>query len=73
MFGVSLTEMLVIAVIAMVVLKPEDLPKVAQTLGRGLRFMRQASAEARAALAQNLDLDRTAAKTAKEEDGHANR
>lgn len=54
MFGISLTEMLAILVIAALVLKPEDLPKVARALGRGLRFMRQTSAEARAVLSQGL-------------------
>lgn len=63
MFGISLTEMLAILIIAAVVLKPEDLPKVARALGRGLRFIRQTSAEARAVLSQGL-AEETPARTA---------
>jgi sec-independent protein translocase protein TatB len=33
MFGMSLTEIVVIAVVALVVLGPEKLPKVARTVG----------------------------------------
>lgn len=33
MFGMSLTEILVIAIVALVVLGPEKLPKVARTVG----------------------------------------
>ena len=50
MFGMSMTEILVIAVLALLVLGPEKLPKVAQMIGKGLREIRRATSDIRQAI-----------------------
>lgn len=47
MFGIGMTELLVILVIGLVVLGPKKLPELARTLGRGLAEFRRASTEMR--------------------------
>lgn len=48
MFGISLTEILVIAVIALVVVGPQKLPGMLRTLGQGIRKLRRLTTEVRA-------------------------
>lgn len=43
MFGLSLTEILVVLVLGLVVLGPERIPQVAKTLGKVIREVRKAS------------------------------
>lgn len=43
MFGLSMTEILVVLVLGLVVLGPEKIPQVAKTLGKALREVRKAS------------------------------
>lgn len=43
MFGMSMAEMTVVAIIALVILGPEKLPEVARMAGRGMRELRKAS------------------------------
>ncbi len=50
MFGMSMTEIAVILGIALVVLGPERLPKLARTLGRWIRQVRSAATDVRHAL-----------------------
>ncbi len=45
MFGIGVTELLVILVIALVVLGPTKLPEVAKMLGKGLAEFRRATAD----------------------------
>ncbi len=45
MFGIGVTELLVILVIALVVLGPAKLPEVARFLGRGMAEFRRATAD----------------------------
>jgi TatA/E family protein of Tat protein translocase len=47
MFGIGMTELLVILAIALVVLGPRKLPEIARSLGRGLAEFRRASSEMR--------------------------
>jgi TatA/E family protein of Tat protein translocase len=47
MFGIGMTELLVILAIALVVLGPKKLPEMARSLGRGLAEFRRASSEMR--------------------------
>ena len=42
MFGIGTAEILVILCIALVVLGPKELPKVARTVGRGIREIQRA-------------------------------
>jgi len=37
MFGIGTSEILVILLIALLILGPKEIPKVARTIGRGLR------------------------------------
>lgn len=43
MFGVGLSELLIIAVVALIVLGPEKLPDLAKQVGKGLRELKRAS------------------------------
>lgn len=45
MFGIGGTELLVILVVALVVLGPSSLPKIARTLGRAMGEFRRVSTE----------------------------
>jgi Tat protein translocase TatB subunit len=47
MFGIGMTELMVIFVIGLVVLGPKRLPEVARTLGKSLAEFRRASNEMR--------------------------
>jgi len=47
MFGIGMTELLVIFVIGLLVLGPKRLPELARSLGRGLAEFRRASMEMR--------------------------
>jgi len=41
MFGLGTAELLIILFIALIVLGPKELPKVARTLGRGIRELQR--------------------------------
>ncbi len=43
MFGMSMTEIIIIAIFALIVLGPKELPQVARTVGKTLRDVRKAS------------------------------
>jgi sec-independent protein translocase protein TatB len=43
MFGLSFSELLIIAVLALILLGPERLPDAARTLGKGMRHLQRAS------------------------------
>jgi Tat protein translocase TatB subunit len=47
MFGIGMTELLVILVIGLLVLGPKRLPELARSLGRGLAEFRRASTDLR--------------------------
>lgn len=47
MFGIGMTEMIVILVIALVVLGPKKLPELARSLGKSLAELRRASTDLR--------------------------
>ena len=47
MFGIGMTELLVILVIGLLVIGPKKLPELARSLGRGLAEFRRASNEVR--------------------------
>lgn len=47
MFGIGMTELMVILVIALLVLGPKRLPEMARSLGKGLTEFRRASGDLR--------------------------
>lgn len=42
MFGIGTSEILIILIIALLVLGPKEIPKIARTIGRGLRELERA-------------------------------
>jgi len=53
-FDLSITKLLVLAVIALVIFGPDQLPKMAGQLGRGLRELRQLADKAKTDLQEGL-------------------
>lgn len=47
MFGIGMTELMMILAVALLVLGPKRLPELARSLGKGLAELRNASREAR--------------------------
>ena len=54
MFDLSITKILVLAVIALVIFGPDQLPKMAAQLGRGLRDLRRLADKAKSDLTEGL-------------------
>ena len=69
MFGIGSTELLVILVVALLVLGPKNLPKIAQTLGRAMGEFRKVATEVQRTLNTEIAFEEEAAKhaTAKKE------
>ncbi len=57
MFGLGFGEIVIILLVALLVLGPSKLPKLARQLGRGMREFRRAASEFQATLS-DADLDR---------------
>ncbi|ROL74567.1 Sec-independent protein translocase protein TatB [Pseudomonas vranovensis] len=55
MFEVGFTELLLVAIVALLVLGPERLPAAARTLGRGLGQAKRAMAAIKAQVDRELD------------------
>jgi sec-independent protein translocase protein TatB len=57
MFDISFTELLVIAVVALIVIGPERLPKVARTLGHLFGRMQRYVNDVKADISREMELD----------------
>ena len=57
MFGIGMTELLVVLVVALLVLGPRRLPEIARSLGRGMAEFRRASNDLRASLSASIEDD----------------
>jgi sec-independent protein translocase protein TatB len=53
-FDLSITKLLVLAVLALVIFGPDQLPKIAGQLGRGLRDLRRLADKAKSDLQEGL-------------------
>ena len=53
MFGVGTSELIVILIIALLILGPNEIPRVARTLGKGLREVQRAKDE----LKKNIEFE----------------
>ncbi|MCL4245934.1 MAG: Sec-independent protein translocase protein TatB [Candidatus Dadabacteria bacterium] len=50
MFGIGTSEILIILVIALLVLGPKEIPKIARTLGKGMRELERAKNELKSSI-----------------------
>jgi Tat protein translocase TatB subunit len=57
-FGIGMTELMVVLVVALLVLGPQRLPEIARALGRGMAEFRRASNDLRTSLASSLEEER---------------
>ena len=62
MFGIGSTELLVILVVALLVLGPKNLPKIAHTLGRAMGEFRRVSTEFQRTLNTEIAVEEEAEK-----------
>jgi sec-independent protein translocase protein TatB len=53
---ITFSEILLILVVALIVIKPQQLPQVARTLGQWFRWMRQTSTRIQQEIQRPLDL-----------------
>jgi Tat protein translocase TatB subunit len=53
MFGIGMPELLIILVVALIVVGPSKLPKLAKSLGKGLSEFRRAADEIKGSLTEN--------------------
>jgi sec-independent protein translocase protein TatB len=57
MFGLSFTEVLIIAVLALVLLGPDQLPGAARTAGKWMRELRRATEDLKDQIETEINLD----------------
>ncbi|GFM33507.1 Sec-independent protein translocase protein TatB [Desulfovibrio subterraneus] len=57
MFGIGTTEILVILVVALIVLGPKSLPKIARTLGKGMAEFRRVSTDFQRTINTEIDME----------------
>jgi Tat protein translocase TatB subunit len=55
LFGISMWELLLILVVALIVLGPNKLPRIARSLGKTIRAIRKASSDITVAITRELD------------------
>lgn len=60
MFGIGTSELLVILLIALIVLGPKEIPKVARTLGRAMREFQRVTDELRHTIDMEIENDERA-------------
>jgi sec-independent protein translocase protein TatB len=56
MFGLSFTEVVIIAVLALILLGPDQLPNAAKTVGKTLRELRRAADDLKDQISSEIDL-----------------
>lgn len=68
MFGIGTSEILIILLIALLVLGPKEIPKLAKTLGRGMRELERAKNELRQSIEFEEEEDTRTAKPSTEDE-----
>lgn len=66
MFGIGMTELMIILGLALVVIGPQKMPAVAKALGRGLNEFRRATQE----IKKTIDIESYAVNQPSESDAH---
>jgi len=67
MFGIGTSEILIILVIALLVLGPKEIPKIARTLGRGMRELERAKNELKSSIEFEINEEDAKQEIAKKE------
>jgi len=70
MFGIGTSEILIVLVIALLLLGPKEIPKIARTIGRGMRELERAKDELKKTIefeAEKDDSDASAKTSEKKE------
>lgn len=67
MFGIGTSEILIIMVIALLVLGPKEIPKIARTLGRGMRELERAKNELKSSIEFEMNEEDAKQELAKKE------
>ena len=62
MFGIGTAEILIVLVIALLLLGPKEIPKIARTLGRGMRELERAKDELKQTIEFEADEDESDSK-----------
>ncbi len=57
MFGIGTSEVLIILLIALIILGPKELPKIARTLGRTMREFQRATDELKHTIDSEIEID----------------
>ena len=57
MFGIGTSEVLIILLIALIILGPKELPKIARTLGRTIREFQRATDELKHTIDSEIEID----------------
>jgi len=68
MFGIGTTEILIVLVIALLLLGPKEIPKIARTIGRGLRELERAKDELKESIEFEAEKDEADSKKSAEKD-----
>ncbi|MFI5322919.1 MAG: twin-arginine translocase TatA/TatE family subunit [Thermodesulfobacteriota bacterium] len=71
MFGIGTSEILIILLIALLVLGPNEIPKIARMLGKGMREIERVKNELRDSIEFNLDEEETSKTAPAEENASA--
>jgi TatA/E family protein of Tat protein translocase len=66
MFGIGTSEVLIILLIALLILGPKEIPRVARTIGRGMRELDRAKDEFRKSIEFEANKNEEAAATPEE-------